>query len=554
MRHASLLSPVVVLLLFLLAVAPASAQGETTVTLLHLTDYHSHALPFYNEGKADTAGIARVLAYLKEATDEPNTLIFSGGDTMNKGTPAWSDKYKCAEWPWFNDILDAMAYGNHDSDYGPAAFAECRKGITYPILGSNVLDAAGAPLFAEEGKTYRIFEVSGVKIGVFAVAGSDFSRLLRPETLPAEGATFSDRVAVAKAEIAAMEAEGAQAIVLIGHALYEEDVALAQAVPGIDLIFGTHSHRKQELTQVPGTETSIISPFQYLTYLSRVELTFAGGELTGLSGELVPMSSDLPEDAEIRAQVDDMQAELEADPTYAPLFAPIGEAAVELSTSGQFTGEAVLGNFVMDIFRAAAGSHMAISTSSSFREPIPPGPILEETLRTALPYKNKVLLYEMTGAQIQELLDYSVSRSPSDFFSQVSGVRFAIADGKATNVQILKDPSNPSAGFAALAPQATYSVATSDFQALIAGGYKEIFAKAPAPREPGIADFRDEVRRFIQANSPVTSKLDGRMSATEVATPTALPAAGAVLPVGQAVALGGSLVLLAGLGLRRLGR
>ncbi|HEY3230842.1 MAG TPA: metallophosphoesterase, partial [Roseiflexaceae bacterium] len=123
--------------LFLLAVAPTPAQQTTTVTLLHFSDYHSHAVPFYSEGQAGTAGIGRLIAYLQPYANDPNSLIFNGGDMMNMGTPAWSDKYRCAEWSWFNGIVDAMALGNHDSDYGPELFAECRAKIDYPIVSSN---------------------------------------------------------------------------------------------------------------------------------------------------------------------------------------------------------------------------------------------------------------------------------------------------------------------------------------------------------------------------------------------------------------------------------
>jgi 5'-nucleotidase len=166
--------------------------------------------------------------------------------------------------------------------------------------------------------------------------------------------------------------------------------------------------------------------------------------------------------------------------------------------------------------------HMLLSTASSFREPIPPGSITEEAYRTAMPYKNLLLIFDLTGAQIQQLLDYSVSRAGSDFFSQVSGARFVIAGGKASGIQLLRDPANPAAGFAPLDPAAIYQVATSDFQGKVAGGYKEIFAGAPS-RDSGISDIRDVVRAYIQANSPVSAKLDGRIS-TGSAAPAPVPA------------------------------
>jgi 2',3'-cyclic-nucleotide 2'-phosphodiesterase (5'-nucleotidase family) len=109
-RHPSrsLLSLLAAVLLALASVAvmmPAAlAQGgETKVTLVHLSDYHSHAVPFYSEGKANQAGIARGIGYLKQAkAGAPNPIILSGGDMMNAGSPSWSDKYQYTEMGWLN--------------------------------------------------------------------------------------------------------------------------------------------------------------------------------------------------------------------------------------------------------------------------------------------------------------------------------------------------------------------------------------------------------------------------------------------------------------------
>ena len=508
MRKRILITVIVVLLI--LSVSSVSAQEDTTITLLHFSDYHSHALPFYSEGEHDMAGVARAIAYLRTYADNPSTLILSGGDMINRGSPAWSDKYQCAEWSWFNGLVGAMAFGNHDADYGAEVFAQCQELIDYPILGSNVLDSDGQPLFQRDGKTYEVFEVDGAKIGVFAVVGTDFERLLKAETMPVLDASFADRVETAENVVQLLrEEEQVDVVVLIGHALYEDDVALAKAVSGIDLIFGTHSHRREALTSIPGTDTVIISPSQYLTYISKVEFTFKDGKIGEMNGELIKMDNSLPEDPEIAAEVAQMQAELEADPDYAYLFEAIGEAAVELSTDGQNDSEGVLGNFVTDIVRESTNAHLAIFTASGFRQPFPPGEILEQDLLTSMPYKNDIFVYDMTGEQVQELLDFSVSSRGSDFFSQVSGVRFNIVDAKAANIRILNDPADAEAGYSPLDPAQTYQVATSNFQGLYAGGYKDVFA--PAPYTESDLNIWDEVRAYIQENSPVSAELDGRI-------------------------------------------
>jgi 5'-nucleotidase len=508
------------------ALLPANALGQgqpTTLVLLHTSDYHSHARAHYSEGQQNVGGLARLMQYLRdEKAANPNTIVLSGGDTMNLGTPAWSDKYQCAEWPLFNGLMDAMALGNHEQDYGWDTFEKCRAGAEYPVISAGLVNASNEPIL----QPWTIVERGGMKIGLFALTGSDFDKLIKPELRP-EGARYADGEVIAPAIIQRLrEVEKVDAIVEIGHRFYEDDVKLAQAVPGIDLILGTHSHRKEDLKQIPGTNTWIISPFQYLEYVSRVELTFEGGKLAKVGGGLVRMSPDRPEAPDVAEQVATMQRDLEADPKYAARFEKLGQAAVEISDENISTGESVLGNWVLDTVRVAGEAHVALSTSSSFRASIPPGDITVEDYLTAVPYKNLVLVHELTGAQLQQLLDLSVSKRGTDSFSQVSGVRFTIKDGKAADVMVLMDPSgapplganpnNPAgtpattAAFEPLDPAKTYLVAATDFQARIAPGYSDLFKQAASVKDTGLI-VNDLMMQTIRDSSPISAALDGRI-------------------------------------------
>ena len=193
---------------------------------------------------------------------------------------------------------------------------------------------------------------------------------------------------------------------LIGHRSYEEDVKLAQTVPGIDVILGTHSHRKEDLKQIPGTSTWIISPFQYLEYVSRLELTLRERRArrrrpAAWSGwaRTAPRRPTSPSGSPACSAT--------SKPTRSTPRASRSSARPPSSSSDAniSTGESVLGNWVQDTVRAAAGAHLAVSTASSFRAAIPPGDVTVEDYLTAVPYKNLVLVHEMTGAQVQQLLD-----------------------------------------------------------------------------------------------------------------------------------------------------
>lgn len=352
--------------------------AETTVTLFHFSDYHSHALPFYTE-EGERGGIARAIGYLRQQKRR-GALVFNGGDTINKGAPAWSDQFQCAEWPWWNGIVDAMAFGNHEPDYGLAAFEQCRKSAAYPILSANT---AGFP-------PYRVFTRNRVRIGVFAVAGSDF-----PQLVKVPGFTFSDPIAAARETLRTLrDQERVDAVVMIGHQHTESDYELARAVPGIDLILGSHSHLKRELVQIPGTRTRFISPSQYLTYISRVELKFADGKLGAIDAALVPVDERMPADPVIARRVARMQAQLERE--QPSLFTSIGTLSSPLSVEA-------LAVRALDVMRRVGKTEVALSTTSSFRRPLPAGMLTMELLRGAMPYDNEIVVCTMSGADLQRL-------------------------------------------------------------------------------------------------------------------------------------------------------
>src|SRR5438034_11566149 len=112
------------------------------------------------------------------------------------------------------------------------------------------------------------------------------------------------------------EQDHVDAVVMIGHEHLDDDFALARAVPGIDLIFGSHSHLKRDLEQIPGTSTWFISPYQYLTWISRVQLTIDHHKVTKVSGALLRMDEHTKGDPAVAKRVADMEQALEHDPKY----------------------------------------------------------------------------------------------------------------------------------------------------------------------------------------------------------------------------------------------
>lgn len=513
----------------------AAQTPGVRITLLHHADYHAHPLPQFAEGQPDRGGLARAIGYIDAVrAASPNVLSLSGGDTLLPNN-LWSDEQQGAELAWFNGgRIEAMALGNHEFDYGYELFLRRQGEIDYPVISSNFVHTGTAePYFLVDGRDYVVKTVGGVKLGIFALAGSDFKSLVAPRLLP-PGTEFVDGIPVARRVVRQMrEQDGVDLVVFIGHEARAEDEALAREVPGIDVIFGSHSHLKIPLTRIGGPNGPIfISPYQYLTYISRLDLTVQNGRITAYSGELVPLNAGSPVNREVEARVNALWGELKA--RFPERFVVLGRAAENLEYDGINDGETVLGNLVTDVAREAVGAHLFVSTSSSFRASIPPGDITVNDVREALPFTNSIVTVELTGAEVRRLVEYSLTRRGSDFFSQGSGLRYTALPGQPVQIQILADPADPTR-FEPLDDAKTYLAATTNYQGGVAAGYKEIF-QAGRNYTDTKRDVNETFMAWIKARGVVSGKLDGRFNfgptgATTAVPPAVTPAASSIGPV-----------------------
>jgi 2',3'-cyclic-nucleotide 2'-phosphodiesterase (5'-nucleotidase family) len=114
--------------------------------------------------------------------------------------------------------------------------------------------------------------------------------------------------------------------------------------------------------------------------------------------------------------------------------------------------------------RDAVDADVAISTTSSFRQPLPPGTITMEMLRAAMPYDNDIVIATLTKEQLDALLAFK---------------------GEAVYVA----PSTPPA-------KSMYRVATTDYLANVSV-YKLFFT---AGVEKSGLHVRDEVRKWLTTN------------------------------------------------------
>lgn len=237
-------------LLVLLAVAAAGigvAQGDAfTLRILHTNDHHSHLdgasfdLTLGGERTRLTlGGFSRIVSIIDDERT-PNAIVLNSGEL--NGTLYFSVYKGEPDFLVFNALgLDAYALGNHEFDEGDERLAELIELADFPIVSSNALPEPASPLWRVRDQIlpYVIREVEGGRIGIIGILKVEKTK---NSSLVSDDVAFTPEIETAARMVAELEAQGVDKIVLLSHVGYFNDLAIALAVPGIDVIVGGDSH------------------------------------------------------------------------------------------------------------------------------------------------------------------------------------------------------------------------------------------------------------------------------------------------------------------------
>lgn len=234
--------------------AQGAAQAAAyRLSIIHVNDTHSRLEPSLTRIAADCGAelparpvylelggypcLAEAIAALRSS--ETNPLVLHAGDFF-QGTLYYTKYQGAADLAFWNLVRpDAATLGNHEFDKGPLGLRDAfLSKAAFPILDANV-DMSGEPAlkgFAPEA--YRIIELGGQRIGLIGATTIETPFI----SSPGGAIAFTDPAAAAQRAADALSAAGVDKIVLISHLGYEEDLKLAAATRGIDVIAGGHSH------------------------------------------------------------------------------------------------------------------------------------------------------------------------------------------------------------------------------------------------------------------------------------------------------------------------
>lgn len=269
----------------------ATAQDpgqELLFTIMHTNDEHSALFPTplmdYNplEDNPSSGGFARLAQAVQDVRhrlgDEPSLLI-SGGDYLSGSPFSWlALDGRAAELTLMQQLgYDVITIGNHEYDYGPEVLAAYFRAAGYPeaaertaIVASNTViptDHALSQIGVKQTHIKRL--ANGLTIGFFGLMGIEASEVA-PAAPPVE---FSEQQAAAQAAVQTLQAADVDLIVAVSHCGDDEDRVIAEAVPGIDIIIGGHSHTTLEQTLVVN-QTIIVQTGTKLSNLGLLRLAY----------------------------------------------------------------------------------------------------------------------------------------------------------------------------------------------------------------------------------------------------------------------------------------
>jgi len=511
-RHTRILL-VVALALAVAATAAEAEEAAREVTILYTTDFHSalDPIPAYWLPNAPRLGGAAQLAGFVErvrARDE-TVFLFDAGD-MFTGTLSFLTKGEALMEMMAAMRYDAMVIGNHEFDYGSDNFEPLMWRAPFPVLGANIFYKQGHHRYS---RPHVILERNGVRVGVIGVIGQDARSVALPSGITK--LDFSDPVEAVAASVAELRPR-VDLIVVLAHQGktgpmqsdaearpevqrdFDADIALAGAVPGIDVLVGGHAHRGIETPYVhPQTGTLIVQTYGYGTRLGYLKLSLSGGKVVGHEGRLIPVWSDQIEpDAKVVARLEPYRR-LKA----AAVGEVVGTASVRLVRD--YRAESSLGCFVADVMRERSGAEIALTNAGGLRADLPEGPVTRGDVVDALPFVNSLVTLEMTGSQIRAVVERGLSLERG--LIQVSGLRAVYDLGRPVGQRVVE----LSVGGAPLDPGRAYRVATNSFLAQGGDLYSTFLdAKTIADTSELLSDVvMDHFRAKKQVGAPRMGRL-----------------------------------------------
>ena len=409
--------------------APAST-GEV-VTLLFTNDVESAYDPipaYWLEDLATIGGIAHMTTLIEEIrSSEPNVLLFDSGDIFTGSLAKLTDGELAFEL-MITMGYDAMAIGNHEFEYGHRILEWQKNRASFPVLGANMFYKGTQHPFAQ---AHTVIEQNGIRVGVIGIMGQDAATAIIPSYI--EPVDVIDPVIAVRKSVEELR-DQVDLIVLLTHQGktapmqtdaesdprlqrdIDADIALAGAVPGIDVLLAGHADAGTPDPVInESTGTIIMQTYGQATHLGYLQLTLdrQSREIVDHDGKLIPVDADRwAADPRIDAKLTQYRS------AHPELLQVVGKTADRMNR--RYIEESDVGNLFTDAFVEATGADIGLLHNGSLRKDLPGGEIRMVDLLDTYPFVDDVNVKSFNGEQLRRIFEQSVTLERG--LLQVSGI------------------------------------------------------------------------------------------------------------------------------------
>lgn len=555
------------------AVTPTTTKK---IQVVGTNDFHGRLLP--DAGNA--AGAAPFATAINELRAEnPNTIFAAAGDLIGAST---FESFVQDDEPTIEALnamdLEVSAAGNHEFDRGYEDFVGRVQDLAeWEYIATNVDEPGDRDDLAETWST----TVDGVDVGFVGAVTEDLPALVNPAGI--EGVTVTDIVDSTNAAAEDLRQAGADIVILLVHEgspstdCQSESFTDPATVWGnivqntsgdVDAIISGHTHLAYNCRYPVAdwvtegrtvTRRPVVSAGQYGTNLN--QLVF---NLDTTSGALVEIEQDVigtagvgyAPDPAVQQIVDDAVAfaETKGAEVLGQVEGPFKRATYNASSGATENrgGESTLGNLVAEVQRwATDGNGATTSADIAFMNPgglradmlgVANGAVRDLTYRQAAdvqPFANTLVNMELTGAQLETVLEEQWQRTPQGGVPSRPFLRLGVSEGftytyTESPVTVTAPNSAPVNTFQGevtgmwldgepIAPAATYAVTVNSFLGSGGDNFRE-FANGSGKVDTGVVDLQAMVD-YMAANAPSGTPLpvDYSQRAVEVAFPNDAP-------------------------------
>jgi 5'-nucleotidase len=358
---------------------------------------------------------------------------------------------------------DATTFGNHEFDLGPEGLGQsigvaAKAGRVPAVLVSNTSFAANDATLAdlqrlakdETIRRYVVIERGGIRFGIFGLLGKEAQFY----TGGAGAATFPDALETGQEMVKVLrETEKVDVVIALSHGGVEkgkdgrftegDDVSLAKAAPGIDVVIGGHSHTALQEAIIVNDRTPVVQAGKESQNLGELVITIEGGKLKVESYRLYPIDDTVAGDRAMAGEIDKLKKTVTgavfASRGYS-VDQPLAVAPRDLpNTFTDIAASTLLANLCTDAFRKATKADIGFSATGLMRAGLTRGKSGVQTVYDVFAVASlgagvvdttagsALVTGWFTGQELKNLLEFLLVDNPAhpgEYFPRASGMRF----------------------------------------------------------------------------------------------------------------------------------